>query len=58
MKKTTKRLALAKETMRSLETSVLSEVGGATANLCYPTFYNSACRFCVDEPIGPPGPSV
>jgi hypothetical protein len=57
MKKTMKRLALAKETMRSLETSLLPEVGGATANVCYPTFYNSACRFCLDEPLGPPVPA-
>jgi hypothetical protein len=54
MKKQMKKLVLAKETVRGLENTVMGQVvGGDSTNLCYPTFYNSQCRFCVDEPIGP-----
>jgi hypothetical protein len=52
MKKQMKKLVLAKETVRSLENDVMGKaVGGDSTNLCYPTFYNSYCRYCVDEPI-------
>ena len=52
MKKQVKKLVLAKETVRSLENEAVRQVaGGDSTNLCYPTFYNSYCRFCVDEPI-------
>jgi hypothetical protein len=53
-KKAVKKLVLAKETLRSLEPAVMTQVaGGDSTNLCYPTMYNSQCRFCLDEPIGP-----
>jgi hypothetical protein len=54
-KKAVKKLALAKETLRSLEPAIMTQVaGGDTASpACYPTMYNSYCRFCLDEPIGP-----
>jgi hypothetical protein len=52
MKKQVKKLVLSKETVRSLENDVMGKVvGGDSTNLCYPTFYNSYCRYCVDEPI-------
>jgi hypothetical protein len=53
--KKTKKLVLAKETLRSLEGVAMGKVVGGTGSGvtdCYPTFYNSFCRFCVDEPIG------
>ena len=54
MKKQMKKLVLAKETVRSLENAVMRQaVGGDSTNLCYPTMYNSYCRYCLDEPIGP-----
>jgi hypothetical protein len=51
-KKTAKKLALAKETVRSLEeTWTLKEVGGGeTASVCH-SFCNSACVICDIEPM-------
>ena len=50
MKKRVKKLALAKETVRSLEEAwTLKGVGGGDSeSACY-SFCNSACRFCVRE---------
>jgi hypothetical protein len=56
MKKQVKKLVLAKETVRSLENAAMRQIAGGEASgvtVCYPTFYNSFCRFCVDEPLGP-----
>jgi hypothetical protein len=54
MKKQPKKLVLAKETVRSLENAAMRQIvgGDSTVTACYPTFYNSFCRFCVDEPLG------
>lgn len=52
MKKKTKKLVLAKETVRGLQDGALSQVAGATA--CSEPFY-SCVRFCLDEPPGPVG---
>lgn len=57
MKKQIKKLALNRETLRAMEQLHLEAVAGGSTptgvTACYPTFYNSYCRFCVDEPIGP-----
>jgi hypothetical protein len=53
MKKRVKKLGLAKETVRALEvTWTLKEIGGGTdtASACH-SFCNSACRYCLPEPI-------
>jgi hypothetical protein len=55
MKKKTKKLVLAKETVRSLENGAMGQVaGGTTSGItddCN-SFNNSQCRFCLDEGIG------
>jgi hypothetical protein len=59
MKKQAKKLTLAKETVRRLETMSsgrvvggLSEGCGATATNCNACTYENSClRYCVDEPI-------
>jgi uncharacterized membrane protein len=58
MKKQIKKLTLNRETLRAMEQRHLEAVAGGSGapsgvTVCYPTFYNSFCRFCVDEPIGP-----
>jgi hypothetical protein len=56
MKKQTKKLVLAKETVRSLQDGALGKVaGGESVSTC--DFF-SCIRYCLDEPIGPPGPSA
>jgi hypothetical protein len=54
MKKTAKKLVLAKETLRRMEGAELAEVAGGSVYACPPpTWYNSCGRICLDEPIGP-----
>ena len=56
MKKQTKKLVLAKETVGSLQDGALGKVaGGESVSTC--DFF-SCIRYCLDEPIGPPGPSA
>jgi hypothetical protein len=50
MKKTTKKLVLAKETVRRLEEADLTRVAGNDD----PLLTGMSCRFCLDEPLGPP----
>ena len=57
-KKTTKKLELAKETLRRLETSALRDlVGGASDVGCTGLGYacnpltGMSCKYCVDEPL-------
>jgi hypothetical protein len=53
MRKTKKKLVLAKETVRSLQVAVLGQVTGASDDPFYcttDTFYNSCRRFCQQEP--------
>ena len=51
--KKAKKLVLAKETLRDLESATWSKVaGGNTLTDCNPCSYEVSCpRFCVDEPI-------
>jgi hypothetical protein len=58
MKKTKKKLVLAKETLRGLETSALRDlVGGASDVGCTGVGYacspltGMSCKYCLDEPI-------
>lgn len=56
MKKKTKKLVLAKETVRRMGDLTLSIVAGGydTNTNCNPCTYNNSCRpYCLDEPIGP-----
>ncbi|HEX2222583.1 MAG TPA: class I lanthipeptide [Thermoanaerobaculia bacterium] len=50
MKKRTKKLVLGKETLRSLEAMAIENVAGGSVYLCFPTYYNSDCRYCAPEP--------
>jgi hypothetical protein len=51
MKKQVKKLALTKETVRSLQDGALEKVaGGESISTC--DFF-SCVRYCLDEPIGP-----
>ena len=54
MKKTVKKLKLAKETLRDLEALTLSKVaGGNTVTGCNACTYDNSClRYCLDEPLG------
>jgi hypothetical protein len=51
MKKSVKKLVLAKETVISMEASHLDKAAGGISdeNVC--TYYNSCLRFCLPEPI-------
>ena len=55
MKKQTKKLVLAKETLRDLKALSWGKVaGGATVTDCNACTYDNSClRYCLDEPIGP-----
>lgn len=60
MKKQTKKLVLARETVRSLARSTFGEVAGGNgggwpfgSNESTCTYYNSCLRYCLEEPIGP-----
>ncbi|HYG64017.1 MAG TPA: class I lanthipeptide [Thermoanaerobaculia bacterium] len=55
MKKSKKKLVLAKETVRSLETSALRDVAviGASGEYACNPLTGMSCRYCLDEPIGP-----
>ena len=50
-----RKLVLRKETVQRLGASALNQVAAGTVpsgvTACYPTFYNSFCQYCVDEPI-------
>jgi hypothetical protein len=54
MRKQPKKLVLSKETVRGLNGELKGALGatGDTATVCH-SFCNSACLFCLDEPIGP-----
>ena len=53
MKKPVKKLVLAKETVRSLETFDLMKAAGGSITINSPTYNSCGERFCLDEPIGP-----
>ena len=53
MKRTTKKLVLAKETVGPLENAALGRVAGGISNESTCTYYNSCLRYCLEEPIGP-----
>jgi mannose/fructose/N-acetylgalactosamine-specific phosphotransferase system component IID len=56
MKKQAKKLKLAKETVRGLQVGAMGQVAGASDYTNITCMFFSCIRFCLDEPIGPPGP--
>jgi hypothetical protein len=52
MKKNTKKLVLAKETLRRLMAGDLMDVAGGTDSANAPTIGSCGAKYCVDEPIG------
>jgi hypothetical protein len=53
MKKQMKKLVLAKETIRGLETGHLIEVAGGSSTTYVPTYGSCGARFCDWEPDQP-----
>ncbi|HEV7672606.1 MAG TPA: class I lanthipeptide [Thermoanaerobaculia bacterium] len=53
MKKKTKKLVLAKETVRSLGTSVLRDAKGASTEYACNPVTGLSCRYCTDMPTDP-----